>query len=74
MKVRLRIEKAGACLHEGNYDIVDSRSFGAACADAWDAVQARRLGKTTSIGDLMDALGDNELETLDGAELSLRKL
>jgi hypothetical protein len=74
MKVKLRIDKRGACLHEGNYDIKDAKSFGAACADAWDAMQARRLDKTTSIGDLMDALGDSELDALDGAELSLHRL
>lgn len=74
MKVRLRIKKAGACLHEGNYEIVDAQSFGAAFADAWNAAQARRLGKTTSIGDLMDALEENELEELDGAEFTLHKL
>jgi hypothetical protein len=73
MKMKLRIDQRGACLHEGDYDSKDAKSFGTACADAWNALQARRLDRTTSIGDLMDALGDSELEARDGAELSLHK-
>lgn len=74
MKVRLSIRKDDRRLYDGEYDIVDAKSFGAAFAGAWNDMQARRLGKTTSVGDLMDAIGDNELEELDGAEFTLQKV
>ena len=74
MKVRLSIRKGDTRLYQGDYDIVDAKSFGAAFAAAWDDMQARRLGKTTSVGALMDAISDTELEELDGAEFTLRKV
>lgn len=74
MKVRLTVRKANVDLHQGEYDIVDAASFGAAFAGAFDAMQARRLGRTTSVGALMSALSESELEELDGAEFRLQKL
>jgi hypothetical protein len=74
MKVRLSIHKAGGRLYEGDHEIVDARSFGEAFAEAWTQLQAQRLGKTPNVGALMEALGESELEELDGAEFSLRKL
>lgn len=35
MKVKLEIEKRGAFLFQGTYDVADAESFGKACADAW---------------------------------------
>jgi hypothetical protein len=74
MKVRLYIHRAGARLYEGDHDIVDAKSFGEAFAGAWTRMQAQRLGKTTSVGDLMEAMGESELEELDGAEFTLWKV
>jgi hypothetical protein len=70
MKVRLSIRKAGGRLYAGDHEIVDARSFG----EARTQLQAQRLGKTPNVGALMEALGESELEELDGAEFSLRKL
>jgi len=74
MKVGLSIGKAGAVVYEGERDIVDAKSFGDAFASAWIEMRARRLGRTTSIGDFMDAMSENELDELDGAVFTLRKL
>jgi hypothetical protein len=74
MKVRLSVHKAGKRLHEGDYDIVDTRSLGEAVARAWSDVEAQRLGKATSVGALMETLGEGGLDELDGAQFSLRKL
>jgi hypothetical protein len=74
MKIRLSIRKADARLHQGDYEVVDAKTFGAAFVQAWNEMQARRLGKTTSVGAFMDALSESELEELDGAEFTVRKL
>ena len=74
MKVPMSVRKAGALVYDDGHEIVEAESFGAACAEAWSRMQARRLGATDSIGALMEALGENELEELDGAEFTLRKL
>jgi hypothetical protein len=71
MKTRLRIRKAGASLVDAVYDINDAESFGRACADAWMKLRERRLGRATSIGELMERLDQNILDDLRGAELSL---
>jgi hypothetical protein len=73
MNVRLQIRKDGSALYEGLYDISDADSFGHACADAWRQLREQRLAKATSIGALYDALDDELLEGLVGAEFSLSK-
>jgi len=74
MKMKLTIRKAGATLYEADREIVDTGSFGEAFASVWAEMRQKRLDRTTSIGDLMDAMGENELNELDGAEFVLRKL
>lgn len=74
MKVELSISQAGAVAYKGERDIVDAKSFGDAFASAWIEMRTRRLGRTTSIGDFMDAMSENELDELDGAVFTLRKL
>jgi hypothetical protein len=73
MNVRLQIRKDGAALYEGIYDISDADSFGRACADAWAQLREQRLAKTTSIGALFEALDDELLDGLIGAEIILSK-
>lgn len=73
MKVELSISRAGTVVYKGERDIVDAKSFGDAFASAWIEMRARRLGRTTSIGDFMDAMSENELDELDGAVFTLRK-
>lgn len=74
MKVRLAIRKGGATLYEATREIVDSDTFGEAFASVWAEMRQKRLDRTTSIGDLMDAMSENELNELDGAEFLVRKL
>jgi hypothetical protein len=74
MKVRLTIRKAGATLYEANREIVDARSFGEAFASVWTEMREKRLDRTTSVGDLMDAMGESELNELDGSEFVIRKI
>jgi len=74
MKMKLTIRKAGTTLYEADREIVDAGSFGEAFASVWAEMRQKRLDRTTSIGDLMDAMGENELNELDGAEFVLRKL
>ncbi len=71
MKTRLRISKSGSLLFEAVYDINDAESFGRACADAWLKLREQRLGRATSIGDLMDRMNQTILDELQGAEISL---
>ena len=73
MNVKLRIHKNGRALYEGTYDICDAESFGRACADAWAQLREQRLGNATSIGALYEALDDELLDGLLGADISLSK-
>jgi hypothetical protein len=73
MKVKLEIAKSGRRLHEGTYEIDDQESFGAAWQDVWLKVRQRWMGKTTSIGDLMDSMHEGVIDELNGAEIKLTR-
>lgn len=74
MKVKLELVKAGKCLHDAVYEIDDVDSFAAAWKDVWVKARERWMGKTTSIGDLMDSLHEGVISELDGAQIRLGKL
>ena len=73
MKVTLQVLKHGTTMHEGTYDVSDAESFGRACAHLWTQLRERKLAKASSVGALFDALDDQLLEELYGAEISLSK-
>jgi hypothetical protein len=73
MRVKLRVHKDGSALYEGAYGICDADSFGRACADAWTRLREQRLATANSIGALFDALDDELLDDLFGAQISLSK-
>jgi hypothetical protein len=73
MKVRLQINKDGAALYEGTYDVFDADSFGKACADAWNRLQEQRLAGATSIGALFAELDERLLDELYGADIRFSK-
>jgi len=73
MKVKLEIAKAGRRLHEGTYEIDDQESFGAAWQDVWLKTRQRWMGRTTSIGDLMDSMHEGMIDELNGAEIKLTR-
>lgn len=74
MKLKLRISKDDSVLYEGRYDIFDADSFGRACEDTWLQLRERRLAKATSIGALFEALDDELLGDLVGAEIGLSRM
>ncbi len=74
MRVKLEVTKAGKRLHQGVYEIDDSATFGAACADVWVKVREQWAAKATSIGALMDSMHENVLDELNGAEIKLQKI
>jgi hypothetical protein len=74
MKVKLELIKSGQRLSEGTYEIDDSASFGAACADVWVKVREQCAAKATSIGALMDSMHESVLDELNGAEITLKKI
>jgi len=74
MKYKLEVVKAGKSLHEGIYDFDDTESFGAAWKDVWVKARERWMGKTTSIGELMDTIHEGVLDELNGAQIKLQKL
>jgi hypothetical protein len=73
MKVKLRIQREGAALYEGVYDVSDADSFGRACADVWNQLRERRFAAASSIGALFDQLDERLLDELYGADISLSK-
>jgi len=73
MKLRLELMKAGRSLHDGTYEIDDSRTFGAAWEDVWVKVRAECIAKATSIGALMDTMHESVIDELSGATIKLTK-
>ncbi len=74
MKVKLEVVKEGKRLHQGNYEVDDKASFGAACADVWSDIREHCMAKATSIGDLMDTVNESVIEELNDAEIKLTRL
>ena len=74
MKVKLQIRKNGNALYEGVHDISDANSFGRACAYAWTQLRERRMAEASSVGALFEALDDDLLNELYGAEIGLCKV
>ena len=74
MRVRLEVTKAGKRLHQGVYEIDDSETFGAACADVWVKIREQCAAKATSIGALMDTMHETVVDELNGAEIKLQKI
>ena len=74
MKVRLQIIKNGTPLCGNDYDIGDAESFGNACADTWRQLQATQFDRETSIGALMEHIGNNVLDRLNGASIKVSKV
>jgi hypothetical protein len=73
MKVKLQVRRDGAELYEGTYEVSDAASFAKACGEIWNGMQEQRLAKATSIGALLDQLGDQLLEELLGAEIRVSR-
>lgn len=71
MKTVLRVHKGDRIVFESTYPIVDAESFGRACVDAWVRMRERQLSQTANIGELMENLNRNVLDTLHGAEIRL---
>jgi hypothetical protein len=73
MKIKLHITKESKTLLENRYDVSDANSFGEACADAFSRLRSKELRETPNVGAMMDRLGLNVLEILDGATISITK-
>jgi hypothetical protein len=50
MKVTLTLKKKGETICREVREVVDSESFGAACADIWTGLERRALERATSVG------------------------
>ena len=74
MKVKLEVTKAGRRLHDGIYEVDDSTSFGAACADMWIKIREQCAARATSIGALMDTMHESVIDELSGAQIQVKKL
>ena len=73
MKVTLTLTKKGETLCREVCEVVDSESFGAACADIWKDLEQRALERTTSVGEVMDRLNEAVFDELDGAQLAFAR-
>jgi len=73
MKVKLELQKDGAVLQEGVYEISDADSFGAACAQVWERVIESKFRNASSVGALYDMLDENVLDQLHGATITISK-
>jgi hypothetical protein len=73
MNIRLEVHKSDRKIFEGAFAVSDAQSFGHACADVWRQLEAEKFKQATSIGALMDTLGENVLEVLDGAVITVSR-
>ncbi len=73
MRLKLQIRKGDESLFQGIYEVRDAKSFGAACADAWQRLRAKEFEQASSVGALMDMLDENVLDVLDGAVISFSR-
>jgi hypothetical protein len=72
MKLNLQIRKNGNALDENVHEISDADSFGRECAPAWTRLRERMV-EASSVAALFEALDDDLLEELYGAEICLCK-
>jgi hypothetical protein len=73
MRIKLSVTKASTLLYQGIHDIEDSQDFRRAFGDVWFELQNRRLQKAPNIGATMEAVAEDLLEDLSGAEIRLEK-
>lgn len=73
MKVALTLTKKGKTICREVREVVDSESFGAACADIWAGLERRTLERATSVGEFMERLNEAVFDELDGAQLSFER-
>ena len=73
MQLRLELQSRGDVVFTKSYSVQDATSFGAAFADAWQRLEAERLNRATSVGALMEELGEGIFDLLDGAVIRLSK-
>jgi hypothetical protein len=73
MKVALTLTKKGQTICREVREVVDSESFGTACADIWTGLERHALERATSVGEFMDRLNEAVFDELDGALLSFER-
>ena len=74
MNVRLQIIKNKKAIFEDRYEISDAESFGRAFSDIWSKLRRAQFDRETSIGALMDHLGDDGvLDQLNGASIRMER-
>lgn len=73
MKVTLTLKKKGETICREVREVVDSESFGAACADIGTGLERRALERATSVGEFMDRLNEAVFDELDGALLAFER-
>lgn len=74
MRVKLIVRKEGTALYENIHEIVDAESFGRAFTRVWTQLQNEKLQETTSIGELMEVMNNDLIETLDGTEIQFEMI
>jgi hypothetical protein len=73
MKVALTLTKKGKTICREVHEVVDSETFGAACADIWTGLERRALERATSVGEFMERLNEAVIDEIDGALLSFER-
>ena len=74
MKVRIKLTKHQEVVYEGIHAATDAAAFGAAFTAVWDALHARRMEQSTSIGELMSRIAEDVLDDVDGATITIERL
>jgi hypothetical protein len=74
MKVRIKLTKQEELVYEGVHTTTDADEFGAAFKAVWDNLHARRMERSTSIGELMSRISEDVLDDIDGSTITVERL
>lgn len=73
MKLVLRLTLNEQVVYEGAHEIAGADDFGAAFTEIWNALHARRLEQTTSVGELMSEISEDILDDINGCSIAIER-
>ncbi len=73
MKVVLRLTLNEEVVYEGAHEMADADEFGAAFKEIWNDLHARRLERSTSVGELMSQISEDILDDINGCTMTIER-
>ena len=73
MKVVLRLTLNEKVVYEGAHEMAGAEEFGSAFEEIWNALHARRLERSTSVGELMSQISEDILDDINGCTITIER-